>query len=64
MSTAYTFELRAKSAAGKSLEPPLPARYEPTSNAMLRAPRAKTLAAIGVEAKIEVRSAALPTVRP
>ena len=27
--TAYTFELRAASAAGKSLEPPLPARGEP-----------------------------------
>ena len=55
----FTFELRATTAAGESLEPPLPARGEPASNAVLRAPLAQTLAAIGVDTEIEVRSAAL-----
>ena len=37
----------------------LPARGEPASNAVLRAPLAQTLAAIGVDTEIEMRSAAL-----
>ena len=57
--TAYTFELRATSAAGKSLEPPLPARGELASNAVLRSSLAQTLASISVDTEIEMHGAAL-----